>query len=50
MDELDAVDVRILQLLRHDARITTKEMADKLGKSVTAVNLRIRKLEEEGYV
>src|ERR1700744_2138990 len=49
-DELDGVDVRILQLLQHDARITTKEMADKLGKSATAVNVRIRKLEDEGYV
>ncbi len=49
-DQLDGVDVRILQLLQHDARITTKEIADKLKKSVTAVNVRIKKLETEGYV
>lgn len=47
---LDAVDIRILQLLQHDARITTKEIADKLGKSVTPVYERIKKLEEAGYI
>lgn len=52
--ELDAIDIRILQLLQHDARLTNKEIADKLGKSVTAIHERIRKLEDqnviEGYV
>src|ERR1700743_3286853 len=50
MHTLDATDIRILQLLQHDARTTTKEIADKLGKSVTPVYERIRKLEEEGYI
>ncbi|HTJ12637.1 MAG TPA: Lrp/AsnC family transcriptional regulator [Dinghuibacter sp.] len=52
--ELDTDDVRILNLLQHDARLTNKEIAAKLGKSVTAIHERIRKLEEariiEGYV
>lgn len=47
---LDTIDIRILQLLQHDARVTTKEMADKLGKSVTSVHERIKKLEDAGYI
>jgi Lrp/AsnC family leucine-responsive transcriptional regulator len=50
MHSLDATDIRILQLLQHDAKINNKEMADKLGKSVTPVYERIRKLEEAGYI
>jgi Lrp/AsnC family leucine-responsive transcriptional regulator len=50
MHGLDSTDVQILQLLQHDARMTNKEVADKLGKSVTPVYERIRKLEESGYI
>jgi len=50
LSSLDATDIRILQLLQHDARMTNKEVADKLGKSVTPVYERIRKLEEGGYI
>jgi DNA-binding Lrp family transcriptional regulator len=48
--DLDTIDIRILQILQYDARVTTKEMADKLGKSVTAVHERVRRLEETGYI
>ena len=50
MHALDPIDIRILQLLQHDARLTNKEIADKLGKSVTPVYERIRRLEEEGFI
>jgi Lrp/AsnC family leucine-responsive transcriptional regulator len=50
MHPLDSTDTRILQLLQHDARLTNKEVADKLGKSVTPVYERIKRLEEEGYI
>lgn len=50
MVKYDLADKRILMLLQHDARLTTKEIADKLGKSVTAVYERIRRLEKEGYI
>ncbi|HEV3327433.1 MAG TPA: Lrp/AsnC family transcriptional regulator [Puia sp.] len=50
MHPLDSTDLRILQLLQHDARTTTKEIADKLGKSVTPVYERIKRLEEEGFI
>lgn len=47
---LDHYDLRILQLLQHDARLTNKEIADKIGKSVSPVYERIRRLEQEGYI
>lgn len=47
---LDHDDILILQLLQHDARLTNKEIADKIGKSVSPVYERIRKLEENGII
>lgn len=47
---LDHDDLRILQLLQHDARLTNKEIADKIGKSVSSVYERIRKLNNEGII
>jgi len=50
LQAIDNDDIRILQLLQHDARLTTKEIADKIGKSMTAVYERIKKLQENGYI
>lgn len=50
LQELDPTDIQILQILQYDARITTKEIADKLGKSVTSIYERIKKLEDTGYI
>ncbi len=50
MIQLDQTDVRILQLLQHDARLTNKEIADKLGKTVTPIYERIKWLKQEGYI
>ena len=47
---LDETDRKILWYLQYDARLTNKELADKLGKSVTPVYERIRKLEREGFI
>ncbi len=47
---LDKTDIQILDLLQSDALLTNKELADKLGKSVTPVYERIRRLEKEGYI
>lgn len=49
-DELDSLDIRLLQLLQHDARHTNKELADKVGMSVTAVYERIHRMEERGLI
>jgi Lrp/AsnC family transcriptional regulator, leucine-responsive regulatory protein len=47
---LDKTDIRLLELLQADARLTTKELADKLGKTVTPVYERKRRLENEGFI
>lgn len=47
---LDRTDVQILELLQADALLTNKELADKLGKTITPVYERIRRLENEGYI
>lgn len=47
---LDKTDALILELLQADALLTNKELADKLGKTVTPVYERIRRLENEGFI
>jgi Lrp/AsnC family transcriptional regulator, leucine-responsive regulatory protein len=47
---LDDDDVRILQLLQHNARLTNKEIGDKIGKSASPVFERIRRLRQEGFI
>ena len=47
---MDAIDKRLLQLLQHDTKKTTKELSLKLNLSVTAVYERIKKLEREGII
>ena len=47
---LDNDDLRILQLLQHDARLTNKEIADKIGKSVSPVYERIKRLQADGFI
>lgn len=46
----DTTDKKLLQLLQEDSRRTTKELAPKLGLSVTAVYERVKKLEREGVI
>ena len=48
--EFQPDDIQILRLLQQDARLTTKEIADKLGKSVTPVYERIKRLEREEVI
>jgi len=44
--EIDEFDRDILDLLQNDAKITIKEISDKVGKSPTAIRSRIVRLEE----
>ena len=46
----DETDKKILQLLQHDSKQTTKELSNKLNLSVTAVYERIKKLENLGVI
>ncbi len=50
---MDAIDMRILSLLKQNGRMTASEISKKVNLSIPAVSERIRKLEEgriiEGY-
>jgi|SRR3954464_911436 len=54
MKTLDLLDKKILRLLQKDARLNTKEIANKIGLSVTPTYERLKKIEKskiiKGYV
>jgi len=47
---LDQKDISILRLLQHNARITVKEISDKIHLSTTPVHERIKRMEEAGVI
>jgi DNA-binding Lrp family transcriptional regulator len=47
---LDQKDLAILKLLQQNARITVKEISDKVNLSTTPVYERIKWMEEEGVI
>lgn len=47
---LDAIDLKILQILQENSNLTTKELAEKVNLSPTPVFERVKRLEREGYV
>ncbi|MDE3124072.1 MAG: Lrp/AsnC family transcriptional regulator [Bacteroidota bacterium] len=49
-DGLDKTDWEILQLLESNARLTIKEIADKVHLSTSPVHDRIKKLEQLGVI
>lgn len=48
--ELGKIDKKLLYFLQEDSKQTTKELANKLDLSVTAVYERIKKLEKQGVI
>ncbi len=48
--ELDEVDLQIIDLLQSNAKWSNKEIADKVGLSVTPTFERIRRLERLGII
>lgn len=48
--KFDEIDVRLLGLLQQDSKKTTKEHANQLNLSVTAVYERIKRLEKTGCI
>ncbi len=50
MTNFDEVDVNLLALLQGDSKKTTKEYANQLNLSTTAVYERIKRLERTGVV
>lgn len=47
---IDQTDLQILSLMRLDARVSMKKLAEKTFLSSTAVAARIEKLEKAGYI
>ncbi|HEY0434082.1 MAG TPA: Lrp/AsnC family transcriptional regulator [Chitinophagaceae bacterium] len=47
---LDQKDVSILRLLQENARITVKEISERVHLSTTPVHERIKRLEETGVI
>ncbi len=47
---LDNKDILILSLLQENARITVKEISDKVHLSTTPVHERIKRMEESGVI
>ncbi|MBA6154648.1 Lrp/AsnC family transcriptional regulator [Gelidibacter maritimus] len=50
MEKLDETDLKILRILQHDSKKTTKEIAATLHLSSSPVYERIRRLEKKGYI
>ena len=50
MAELDRTDRRILAQLQTDGRISTVELAERIGLSPTSTSERLRRLQREGTV
>lgn len=47
---MDAIDLKILDILQQDSNITAKELGAKLSLSATPIYERIKKLEKQGYI
>ena len=47
---LDTTDMEILKLLQQNARITIKEISEKVHLSTTPVHERIKRMEESGVI
>ncbi|XZF16190.1 Lrp/AsnC family transcriptional regulator [Chitinophagaceae bacterium MMS25-I14] len=50
MEQLDKTDKRILEVLQQEARLNTKEVAAKIGLSVTPTYERLKKIEQSGII
>ena len=48
--KLDAIDLRILEAVQDDGRITKLALAERVGLSPTPCWLRLRKLEKAGII
>ncbi|MEL6674592.1 MAG: Lrp/AsnC family transcriptional regulator [Bacteroidota bacterium] len=50
MQKLDAIDRELLQLLQADAKTTHKELAAKLGLTISPIFERVKRLEKAGII
>ena len=47
---LDKIDMKIIHLLQHNARMSIAELADKVGLSATPIKERMRRLQDQGVI
>jgi Lrp/AsnC family leucine-responsive transcriptional regulator len=47
---LDAIDLKILNALQADGRLTNNELADQVGLSPSPCLRRVRRLERDGFI
>ena len=50
MAELDRIDLSIIRELQKNGRITVTDLASRVGLSKTPCQVRMRRLEEQGYI
>lgn len=50
MPLLDKIDLAILKLLQQNARITVKELSEKVHLSTSPVHERVRRMEQHGVI
>lgn len=50
MENLDQIDIGILRALQQNAKLTTKELADRVNLSPTSTFERVKRLEREGII
>ena len=50
MEDLDRIDLRILDVLQRDGRISNLKLAEAVALSPTAVLARVQRLTREGYI
>jgi DNA-binding Lrp family transcriptional regulator len=48
--ELDDIDIRMLNLLQDDGRLSVRELAKKVSLSATPVHQRLKRLESTGII
>ncbi len=49
-DQLDRIDRNILAALAREGRLSSAELAQRVGLSKTPVQARVKRLEREGYI
>ncbi|HYZ61850.1 MAG TPA: winged helix-turn-helix transcriptional regulator, partial [Acetobacteraceae bacterium] len=47
---LDRFDLKLLDLVQRDNRLTSEALGDRVGLSATAVQRRLKRLREEGVI
>lgn len=50
VQELDAIDIKILRLLQDNCKLTIKEIAEKINLSTTPAFERQKRLEKAGFI